>query len=76
MEKAVNDWFKNKGDTLDDNVVNYELKPFNVIVDIPYQTILNYTRKDPLKRHQVAILVGPHPILDSPNTKFTTNISH
>ena len=51
--KAVGDWFGKKGDAIDENGESIALKPFSVIVRIPYRTLANYTNKDPKKRHKL-----------------------
>ena len=74
LAKAVGDWFGKKGDAIDENGESIALKPFSVIVRIPYRTLANYTNKDPKKRHKLGKASGPPRILDTSNTKFLTDV--
>lgn len=50
------------------------MKPFSVIVVIPYRTLVHYTKADPTKHCQLGVASGPALILDSSNKNFLTDV--
>ena len=74
LAKAVGDWLEKKGDAVDANGESVQLKPYSVIVGIPYRTLVSYTKEDPSKRRQLGAATGPSPILDTSDTKFMSDV--
>ena len=74
MTKAINDWFQKTTPAVDCNGEEVTLKQFSVIVDIPYKTLVSYTKADATKRRRTGAMVGPKLTLSCAERKFMIDV--